>query len=71
MRFELAFALIALAAPALAQQDGHAENHDWYKYLNTKSGKSCCNGDRDFRDSSIPFNAAHCIGCPPVASYSL
>jgi hypothetical protein len=54
MRFELAFALIALAAPALAQQQhGHAENHDWYKYLNTKSGKSCCSGDRDHGDCRI------------------
>ena len=53
MRFELAFALIALAAPALAQPYGHAENHDWYKYLNTQSGKSCCSGDRDHGDCRI------------------
>jgi hypothetical protein len=25
--------------------DGHATNHDWYQYLKTPQGYSCCNGD--------------------------
>jgi hypothetical protein len=25
--------------------DGHAQHHDWYKELKTRSGWSCCNAD--------------------------
>lgn len=27
--------------------DGHAENHDWYRNLQTPQGYSCCNGSAD------------------------
>jgi hypothetical protein len=30
--------------------DGHAENHDWYRTLKTKSGWSCCSGDEGHGD---------------------
>src|SRR5262245_30395830 len=53
------FVVIAVAvsfavAGALAQSgehgDGHAQNHDWYRSLKTKSGWSCCNGDEGHGD---------------------
>lgn len=59
-----AIALVALALLALLafissprSQDGHAQNHDWYKYLRSNSGQSCCNGDETHGD------------CRPVRAY--
>ena len=55
----LAFAAAVLAIePARGQTggqsgmrgDGHAEHHDWYRTLKTKSGWSCCNGDEGHGD---------------------
>jgi hypothetical protein len=45
---------VAEIGPAWAQSgnrgDGHAENHDWYRTLKTKSGWSCCSGDEGHGD---------------------
>lgn len=62
-RYISSLVLIALVAhagavvvrePAHAQSgnrgDGHAENHDWYRTLKTKSGWSCCSGDESHGD---------------------
>ena len=51
----MAFAVaVAVNGPAWAQSgnrgDGHAENHDWYRTLKTKSGWSCCSGDEGHGD---------------------
>ena len=51
----MAFAVaVAVIGPAWAQSgnrgDGHAENHDWYRTLKTKSGWSCCSGDEGHGD---------------------
>jgi len=58
--FLVLIVLVALAGvvvvykPARAQSgnhgDGHAQNHDWYRELKTKSGWSCCNGDEGHGD---------------------
>ena len=50
-----AFAVaVAVIGPAWAQSgnrgDGHAEHHDWYRTLKTKSGWSCCSGDEGHGD---------------------
>lgn len=46
--------LLLLAYGARAQDGhyghGHAENHDWYKNLQTNQGYSCCNGDAEHGD---------------------
>ena len=45
---------VAVIGPAWAQSgnrgDGHAEHHDWYRTLKTKSGWSCCSGDEGHGD---------------------
>ncbi len=38
-------ALLLMPAGALAQHNGHAENHDWYRLLK-RGTYSCCNGDQ-------------------------
>ena len=35
---------------AAMRGDGHAEHHDWYRTLKTKSGWSCCSGDEGHGD---------------------
>jgi hypothetical protein len=55
-----AIVLVAFAAAVVAVEpargqsgsrgDGHAEHHDWYRSLKTKSGWSCCNGDEGHGD---------------------
>jgi hypothetical protein len=48
----LAAAFVATAAFAQSGErgEGHAQNHDWYRLLKTKSGWSCCNGDQGHGD---------------------
>lgn len=40
----------APGAPDGKWNDGHAQNHDWYKDLKAPSGGSCCNGDSEHGD---------------------
>ena len=39
------FSIVPSLAQSGAHSDGHAEHHDWYKELKTRSGWSCCNAD--------------------------
>lgn len=42
--FALALFTVVMALQNRAWgQDGHAENHDWYKELRSNAGHSCCN----------------------------
>jgi hypothetical protein len=38
-------AIISTCSKPARAQGGHAEGHDWYQHLKTRSGWSCCNAE--------------------------